>query len=186
MEKNDNLKVVYKKIDELIPYKNNPRKNDNAVEYVKNSIKDFGFKVPVVIDKNNIVVAGHTRLKAAKELDLDRIPCIVAEDLNEEQIKAFRLADNKVSEFSEWDWSLLDSEFKELSEMNLDFDMLDFGFENSNLFEEEESEKNDLDTEYQQLYDKTVIAIEFDTEEELEAAFTKLTGEGYKCQILTL
>lgn len=186
MEKNDDLRVIYKNVDELIPYENNPRKNDNAVEYVKNSIKDFGFKVPVVIDKDNIVVAGHTRLKAAKELDLDRIPCIVAKDLNEEQIKAFRLADNKVSEFSEWDLSLLDSEFKELSEMNLDFNMLDFGFEDLNLFEDEESEKNNLDTEYQQLYDKTVIAVEFDTEEELEAAFTKLTGEGYKCQILTL
>lgn len=186
MEKNDNLKVVYKNIDEITPYKNNPRKNDNAVEYVKNSIKDFGFKVPVVIDKDNIVVAGHTRLKAAKELNLDRIPCIVADDLTEGQIKAFRLADNKVSEFSEWDLSLLDSEFKELSEMNLDFNMLDFGFEDSNLFEDEENEKDNLDTEYQQLYDKTVIAIEFDTEEKLEAAFTKLTDEGYKCQILTL
>lgn len=184
MGKNNNLEVVYKKIDELIPYENNPRKNDNAVEYVKNSIKDFGFKVPLVIDKDNIVITGHTRLKAAKELNLDRIPCIVADDLTEEQIKAFRLADNKVSEFSEWDFKLLNKELDELKE--LDLDISDFGFEDSDLFEDEENGKDDLDTEYQQLYDKTVIAVEFDTEEELEAAFTKLTGEGYKCQILTL
>lgn len=184
MEKNDDLKVIYKKIDELIPYENNPRKNDNAVEYVKNSIKDYGFKVPIVIGKDNIVVAGHTRLKAAKELNLDRIPCIVADDLTEEQIKAFRLADNKVSEFSEWDFDLLNSELDELKE--LDLDMSDFGFKDLDLSEYEESNNNDLDTEYQQLYDKTVIAIEFDTEEKLESAFSKLTDEGYKCQILTL
>lgn len=184
MEKNDDLRVSYKNIDELIPYENNPRKNDNAVEYVKNSIKDFGFKVPIVIDEDNIVVAGHTRLKAAKELNLDRIPCIVADDLTEEQIRAFRLADNKVSEFSKWDFDLLNSELDELKE--LDLDMSDFGFKDLDLSEYEESNNNDLDTEYQQLYDKTVIAIEFDTEEKLEAAFSKLTDEGYKCQILTL
>lgn len=126
MEKNDNLEVIYKNIDELIPYENNPRKNDNAVEYVKNSIKDFGFKVPVVIDKDNIVVAGHTRLKAAKEINLDRIPCIVADDLTEEQIKAFRLADNKVSEFSEWDFDLLNKELDELKEFNLDSELYGF------------------------------------------------------------
>lgn len=123
MEKNDNLRVSYKNIDEIIPYKNNPRKNDNAVEYVKNSIKDFGFKVPIVIDEDNIVVAGHTRLKAAKELNLDRIPCIVADDLTEEQIKAFRLADNKVSEFSKWDFDLLNSE---LDELDIDSELYGF------------------------------------------------------------
>lgn len=149
MEKNNNLEVVYKKIDELIPYENNPRKNDNAVEYVKNSIKDFGFKVPVVINKDNIVVAGHTRLKAAKELNLDKIPCIIADDLTDEQIKAFRLADNKVSEFAEWDFDLLNSELDELKE--LDLDMSDFGFEDNNyniddldnFFEETKNIKND-------------------------------------------
>lgn len=137
MEKNDNLKVIYKNIDELIPYKNNPRKNDNAVEYVKNSIKDFGFKVPVVISKDNIVVAGHTRLKASKELGINKIPCIIADDLTDEQIKAFRLADNKVSEFSEWDFDLLDEELKGLTGYNYS----QFGFEDleeiGNEFEDE-------------------------------------------------
>ena len=92
------MEIVYKKVNELIPYKSNPRINDEAVEYVKNSIKEFGFKVPIVIDKNNVIIAGHTRLKASLELGLKEVPCIIADDLSEEQIKAFRLADNKVSE----------------------------------------------------------------------------------------
>lgn len=101
-----------------------PRKNEEAVKYVMESIKEFGFKVPIVIDKNNVIVAGHTRHKAAKNLKLKEVPCIIAEDLTEEQIKAFRLADNKVSEFAEWDFDLLYSELGEL----IDFDMNIFGF----------------------------------------------------------
>ena len=92
------MNIVNFKIEDLIPYENNPRINDDAVEYVKNSIKEFGFKVPIVIDKNNVIVAGHTRYKACKELGIKEIPCIVADDLTDEQVKAFRLADNKVSE----------------------------------------------------------------------------------------
>ena len=95
------MKIVEKKLDEIKPYENNPRFNDDAVQYVANSIKEFGFKVPIVIDKDNTIVAGHTRYKASLLLGLDKVPCIVADDLNEEQIKAFRLADNKVSEKAE-------------------------------------------------------------------------------------
>ena len=119
------MQIVYKKINELKPYVNNPRFNDDAVEYVANSIKEFGFKVPIVIDKNNEIVAGHTRYKASLELGLEEVPCIVADDLSEEQIKAFRLADNKVSEKAEWDFELLEEELK-----NLNLDMSEFGFEN--------------------------------------------------------
>lgn len=118
------MNVVNKNIDELIPYENNPRNNDEAVEYVTNSIKEFGFKVPVVIDTNNVIVAGHTRLKAAKKLGIKEIPCIVADDLSEEQIKAFRLADNKVSEFAKWDIGKLDAEFNLIDVL----DMSAFGF----------------------------------------------------------
>jgi len=118
------MEIVYKKIEELKPYENNPRFNDDAVEYVANSIKEFGFKVPIVIDKNGVIVAGHTRYKASLELGLDEVPCIVADDLTEEQIKAFRLADNKVSEKAEWDFELLEEELSDL-----DIDMSDFGFE---------------------------------------------------------
>lgn len=128
------MEIVYKKVSELKPYEKNPRVNDNAVDYVANSIKDFGFKVPIVIDKDNIIVAGHTRLKASKKLGLKEVPCIVADDLDEEQIKAFRLADNKVSELASWDFELLGDELEDL-----DFEMADYGFEI------ETNEENELD-----------------------------------------
>lgn len=118
------MEIINKKIDEITPYENNPRKNDEAVKYVKKSIEEFGFKVPIIIDKNNEIVCGHTRLKAAKELDLKEVPCIKADDLTEEQIKAFRVADNKVGEMSNWDFSKLD---EELEKINIDMEM--FGFE---------------------------------------------------------
>ena len=142
------MEIINKKIDELIPYENNPRFNDDAVEYVANSIKQFGFKVPIIIDKNNVIVAGHTRYKASLELGLEEVPTIVADDLTEEQVKAFRLADNKVSEKSSWNFELLDEELEDL-----DINMEDFGFEdikidwasvdeiNENNYEKPESEK---------------------------------------------
>ena len=111
------------KTSELKEYENNPRINDNAVDKVAASIKEFGFKVPIVIDKDNVIIAGHTRLKASKQLGLEKVPCIVADDLTEEQVKAFRLADNKVSEFSGWDFMKLQEELS-----SLDIDMSDFGF----------------------------------------------------------
>ena len=129
--------IVQKNIQELKPYEKNPRKNDDAVDYVAASIKEFGFKVPIVIDKNNVIVAGHTRFKAAKKLKIDVVPCIIADDLSDEQIKAFRLADNKVSEFSMWDDDLLNIELEEI--MNID--MIDFGFEFDFDSDDEEEEK---------------------------------------------
>ena len=132
--KND-IEIVYKRIGELVPYEKNPRKNTKAVKYVANSIETFGFKVPIVIDENNVVVCGHTRLLASEKLGMDEVPCIIAKDLTEEQIKAFRLADNKVSEKAEWDFDLLNEEMDEL----FDFDMTEFGFE----FVDEEKNKRD-------------------------------------------
>lgn len=117
------MQIVYKTTDELKPYKNNPRKNDNAVDAVAVSIKEFGFKVPIVIDKDGEIVAGHTRLKAAVKLKLDKVPCIIADDLTPDQIKAFRLADNKTAELAEWDFDLLNLELDDI-----DLDMSDFGF----------------------------------------------------------
>lgn len=112
------------KIGKIKPYENNPRLNDGAVEAVKESIKEFGFKVPIVIDKNNVIVCGHTRYKASKELGLKEIPCIRADDLSDEQIKAFRIADNKVSELAEWDYEKLHLELTDIS-----LDMSLFGIE---------------------------------------------------------
>ena len=118
-------KIVYKNVSELVPYENNPRNNDDAVDYVANSIKNFHFQVPIVIDKNNVVIAGHTRLKACHKLGIKEVPCIVADDLTPEQVKAFRLADNKTSELAEWDMDKLNIELGEIP----DIDMSAFGFD---------------------------------------------------------
>lgn len=123
------MEITNKKINELRPYENNPRMNDDAVQYVRNSIEQFGFKVPIIIDKNNVVIAGHTRLKAAKEIGMKEVPCIIADDLTDEQVKAFRLADNKVSEKSMWDYSKLDEELNSI----LDIDMTQFDFETTDI-----------------------------------------------------
>lgn len=125
----DQMEIKEIKIEELKPYDNNPRKNEAAVGPVANSIKEFGFKVPIIIDKDNVIIAGHTRLKAAKLLGLETVPCVLADDLTEEQAKAFRLADNKVSELAEWDFDDLERELEELDAMDLDFEMSDFGFD---------------------------------------------------------
>ena len=118
------MQIIDKKLSEIVPYENNPRHNEAAIPFVANSIQEFGFKVPIVIDKDGIIVAGHTRYKAAKELGLEAVPCIVADDLTPEQVKAFRLADNKVSEIATWDNELLEIEIEEIPNI----DMSDFGF----------------------------------------------------------
>lgn len=118
------MNIVYKSIRDIVPYANNPRKNDDAVEGVMNSIKEFGFKVPIIIDKDGTIIAGHTRYKASLKLGLEEVPCIIADDLTEEQVRAFRIADNKVAERAEWDFDLLNEELKEIS-----IDMGEFGFD---------------------------------------------------------
>lgn len=117
------MEIVNIAVDKLVPYENNPRNNTEAIQYVANSIKEFGFKVPLVIDSDNIVICGHTRLLAAKQLGLKDVPCVVADDLTDEQIKAFRLADNKVGEIATWDLNKLQLELD-----FLDFNMEEFGF----------------------------------------------------------
>lgn len=170
------MKIIYKNIDELIPYKNNPRLNDEAVEYVKNSIKEFGFKVPIVIDKNNVIIAGHTRIKASKELGIKDIPCIIADDLTEEQVKAFRLADNKVSEKSVWDYTKLDEELDSI--LDIDMSMFDFNINTDDV----EIERIDLSNKE---FEKYEIIITCQNEIELEEKYNKLMKEGYECKIST-
>lgn len=135
------MNIIERRVDELRPYEKNPRKNDEAVKYVAESIKQFGFKVPIVIDRDGVIVAGHTRWKAAKKLKMSTVPCIVADDLTDEQIKAFRLADNKVSEKAEWDFDLLAEEIGDL----VDFDMTVFGFDD--LLEENTGDAQEDDYE---------------------------------------
>ena len=111
-------------LSDIHPYARNPRKNDEAVKNVAASIREFGFLVPLVIDRNHEIVAGHTRYKAAKSLGMKEVPCVIADELTEDQIKAFRLADNKVSEAAQWDMDLLPLELADIM-----IPMADFGFE---------------------------------------------------------
>lgn len=115
----EKTKVTYMDTDSLIPYANNPRSNDNAVDAVAASIKEFGFKVPIVVDGENVIINGHTRLKAAHKLGLKQVPVIVADDLTPEQAKAFRLADNKTSELAEWDADKLQIELEGIDEIDM-------------------------------------------------------------------
>lgn len=127
------MQIYDKRLDEIKPYENNPRHNDNAVDAVANSIREFGFKVPIVVDSEGVIVAGHTRYKAAQKLGLKSVPCLVADDLNEEQINAFRLADNKVGELATWDLDTLKVELDNIGEI----DMSEFGFSLDDLTEDE-------------------------------------------------
>lgn len=133
------MKITEFKTEELIPYINNPRNNDEAVDYVAASIKEFGFRQPIIIDKDKVIVAGHTRLKAAKKLGLETVPCVMADDLTEQQIKAFRLADNKVSEFATWDMEKLETELGMFDEI----DMNEFGFDMTEFEDDIEVEEDD-------------------------------------------
>lgn len=137
------MDIINIALKDLKPYENNPRKNDDAVKYVAESIKEFGFKVPIVIDKNNVIVAGHTRYKAAKKLKMSEVPCIIADDLTDEQIKAFRLADNKVAEKAEWDFDLLNTELDDI----IDLDMELFGFEEALQDDDEEAVEDEFEVE---------------------------------------
>ena len=113
-------------VGDIITYENNPRRNDKAVPPVMESIRQFGFKVPIILDRDGVIVAGHTRYKAALQLGMDKLPCIIADDLTDEQIRAFRLADNKCGEFAAWDADKLRDELQALAD---ELDMTDFGFD---------------------------------------------------------
>ena len=174
------MQIIDKKIGEIKPYEKNPRKNDNAVDAVASSISQFGFKNPIVIDGNNVIICGHTRYKAAQKLGLDVVPCVVASDLTDEQIKAYRLADNKVSELAEWDIDLLGEELDGI----FDIDMSDFGFS----FAEEagatgdEPINTDTNFNYKEQYGVIVIC---NNEQEQEKIYNSLTAEGYECKVVT-
>lgn len=119
------MKTLDIAIENIIPYENNPRYNEKAVDAVARSIEEFGFQQPLVLDKNNVIIVGHTRHKAAQKLGLETVPCVIADNLTEEQVKAYRLADNKVGELADWDFELLQQELDEI----LDIDMSELGFD---------------------------------------------------------
>ncbi len=123
------MEVRNMNIDDIKPYDNNPRDNDNAVESTANSIKEFGWQQPIVVDKDMVIIVGHTRYKAAKKLGYKEVPVVIASNLNKEQVRAYRLADNKTGELANWVYGDLMSEIQEIQ----DLDLTDFGFNDSDL-----------------------------------------------------
>lgn len=119
------MKVQNVSIDKIKPYENNPRDNEAGVDAVANSIKEFGWQQPIVVDKDNVIIVGHTRYKAAKKLGMKEVPVVIASNLSDEQVRAYRLADNKTGELTDWNDDLLNEELNDL----LDIDMSDFGFD---------------------------------------------------------
>lgn len=176
------MKITEIKVEKLIPYANNPRNNDEAVDKVAASIHEFGFKVPVVVDGENVIVCGHTRVKAAKKLGLATVPCVVADDLTDAQIKAFRLADNKVSEFATWDFEKLELELADLPEM----EMTAFGFEtgvDSGGNNEGEPSESASSFNYEEQYGVIVMC---EDEAQQEEIYNRLVEEGYSCKVVAV
>lgn len=164
-------------IKDLIPYDRNTKKHDKTqINNVAESIKQYGFVQPIVIDKDNVVVIGHCRLLAAKQLKMKEVPCVCVEDLTDEQVKALRIVDNKSNE-SEWDFDILPEELAELDLSAFDFD---FGVS----LDEDDTETKER--EEIALNESVSVVVECSDDEEAEAIFEKLSEEGYKCHISTL
>lgn len=135
--------IIMIPIKEAHPYPNNPRVNKDAVDKVAASLRAFGFRQPIVVDKDYVIICGHTRLEAAKRLRMKEVPVLVADDLSEEQVRAYRLADNKTAEFSEWDIDKLVDEIAEI----MDIDMEEFGFDMSEFVETPQVVEDDFEPE---------------------------------------
>ena len=181
------MQVIEKELSWLKPYANNPRDNESAVEPVANSIKEFGFKVPIVATSDGEIINGHTRFKASKSLGLEKVPVIIADDLTDEQIKAFRLADNKTGEIADWNESLLIKELEELDD--LDYDMGQFGFE---LDLDDADEDGDGSDDMGDIPDNIDVveafALNVIVKDEAEQAelYEELLGRGFEVKVVAL
>ena len=169
----EELNIVYKPIKELKPYKKNAKKHSKEqVEQIANSIKEFGFTQPVIIDKHNSVVAGHGRILGAKKAGLKQVPTVCLEELTEEQIKAYRLVDNKLNE-SEWDNVLLNTELQELWDIG-EIDMGQFDFDIDALFSEDEPTEKEVKFKTKEKHD---VVLHFKNTQDMNKAFKTLKGK---------
>lgn len=169
------MELQVRKLSKIKPYRNNPRKNDGAVDAVCESIRQCGYIAPIIVDEQGEILAGHTRYKALKKLGKTECEVIVKSGLTEEQKKKYRLLDNKTNELAGWDFELLDSELAEL-----DFEGYDFGFD---IETEPENGKERKSVDYKETIS---IVIDCKSDEEAEKIFKALSEEGYECRISTL
>ena len=172
--KNSDVKIVSMNIDLIKPYEKNPRHNDDAVNPVAESIRAYGFKVPIVIDKNNVIITGHTRYRAAKLLGLNTVPVIVADDLTSKEVKAFRIADNKVSDFSIFDNKLLLEELEDLDDLFTGFDFS--GLDNMAVLDEKDNSVVE-DNEYGLTYEVVLRSEDKAKIEKIKAIWDSMENE---------
>ena len=183
------LSVVNKKIEEIKKYQNNPRFNDEAIDYVQKSIKQFGMLVPILLDENNEIICGHTRYEACKRLGYKEIPCLIANELTDNQVKAFRLIDNKSQEIAKWDYVKLEDELLDLMNADVDFKMdYDFNFELPEFLNKEDHilnsskpvDESDVSDE------KMILQITFNNKEDMDSFMDKYRYEivdEYGCNV---
>lgn len=169
------MEIIKMPIGDIKPYPNNPRKNDDAVAAVMESIKQCGYCAPIVVDEDGVVLAGHTRLKALKKLGRKEAEVCVKAGMTEEQKKKYRLLDNKTNELAVWDFDALAEELD-----GLDFGDFDFGF---SLADEESDTKERSEAVLAQ---SISVVIDCDDDDEAERIFNELKEQGYECRISTL
>ena len=168
-------------IKKIKPYPGNPRKNDNAVKGVADSIEAFGFWQPIVVDKDYVIIVGHTRYKAARLLELEKVPVVVAKDLTPAQVKAYRIADNKTGEKAEWDVGLLKVEIEELKPLDIDIELTGFDLKEIAALDI----KNQPTAGTTEFIDELFgIYIECETEEQQIELLSRFDEEGLKCRAL--
>ena len=171
------MEIVMRNIADLIPYERNQKKHDaKQIKNVANSLKRFGWKQPVVIDSKDVIVVGHCRVLAAKQLGMEQAPCVVADDLSEDEIRELRIVDNATNE-SPWDFDMLNTDLSELpfDGFEFDFDLPDFSSDDS------ENEREEA-----KFTESISVVIDCASDEEAEEIFNQLQSEGYQCRISTL
>jgi len=180
-----NMQIIEKELSWLKPYANNPRDNVNAVEPVAKSIKEFGFKVPIVATSDGEIINGHTRFKASKLLGIEKVPVIIADDLTDEQIKAFRLVDNKTGELADWDESLLVKELEELDDLNYNMGQFDFELD---LYDVDEDGSGDIGDIPENINVMETFALNVIVKDEAEQAelYEEMLGRGYDVKVVAL
>lgn len=179
------MQIIEKELSWLKPYANNPRDNESAVEPVAKSIKEFGFKVPIVATSDGEIINGHTRFKASKVLGIEKVPVIIADDLTDEQIKAFRLVDNKTGELADWDESLLIKELEELDDLDYDMEQFDFGLNLDDVEEGESGDTGDIPDNINVMETFALNVIVSDEKEQAEL-YEEMLGRGYDVKVVAL
>ncbi len=179
------MKITMLPIDTIKPYENNPRKITNsAIKKVAESIKEYGFKQPIIVDKDNIIIVGHTRFLAAKKLKIKEVPVVVADDINEVQIKAYRIADNRTNQESAWDDDLLKGEIYDLNQAA--FDLTLTGFDDIEIQKMLDISPLLSEDNGKSLESKYEVVAECEDENDQEAVYKILTSKGYKCRVLSI